>query len=65
MTTFDEAVETIAVRRVRMLLEGDVQYEGFMDAAEVNGLAEVYDTTYTEAWDAVRVAFRRQLQLLA
>lgn len=65
MKTFEQAVEAIAVRRVRMLLEGEVQYEGFMDAAEVNGLAEVYDTNYTTAWDAVRVAFRQQLKLLA
>ena len=65
MKTFDEAVEAIAVRRVRQLLEGDLQYEGFMDADKVNRLAEVYDTTYTRAWEAVRVAFKQQLKLLA
>ena len=65
MKTFEQAVEDIAVRRVRQLLEGDVQCAGFMDADKVNRLAEVYDTNYTTAWEAVRVAFRQQLKLLA
>ena len=65
MKTFEQAVEHIAKRRVMMLLEGDVQCEGFMDADKVNELAEVYDTNYTTAWDAVRVAFKQQLKLLA
>ena len=65
MKTFEQAVEAIAVRRVRQLLEGDVQCEGFMDAAEVNALAENFGGTYTQAWDAVRVAFKQQLKLLA
>ena len=65
MKTFEQAVEAIAVRRVRQLLEGDVQCEGFMDADKVNALAEVYNTNYTTAWEAVRVAFRQQLKLLA
>lgn len=65
MKTFEQAVNEIAVRRVRQLLEGDIQCAGFMDADKVNRLAEVYDTNYTTAWEAVRVAFRQQLKLLA
>ena len=65
MKTFEQAVNEIAVRRVRQLLEGDIQCAGFMDADKVNRLAEVYDTNYTTAWEAVRVAFKQQLQLLA
>ena len=65
MITLEQNVKKIAVRRVRMLLEGDIQCEGFMDASEVNGLAEMYDLTYTKAWDLVRAEFKAQLKELA
>lgn len=65
MTTLEQNVKKIALRRVRMLLEYELQYEGFMDASEVNRLAEVYNLTYTQAWDLVRAEFKTQLKELA
>ena len=65
MTTLEQNVKKIALRRVRMLLEYELQYEGFMDANEVNRLAEVYNLTYTQAWDLVRAEFKTQLKELA
>lgn len=65
MTTLEKNVKLIAIRRVRMLLESELQYEGFMDASEVNKLAEVYNLTYTQAWDLVRAEFKAQLKELA
>ena len=65
MTTLEQNVKKIALRRVRMLLEYELQYEGFMDASEVNRLAVVYNLTYTQAWDLVRAEFKTQLKELA
>ena len=65
MTTLEQNVKKIALRRVRMLLEYELQYEGFMDASEVNRLAEVYNLTYTQAWDLVRAEFKTQLKELS
>jgi hypothetical protein len=65
MTTLEQNVKKIAVRRVRMLLEYELQYEGFMDASDVNRLAEDYGITYTQAWDLVRAEFKTQLKELA
>ena len=65
MITLEQKVKQIAKRRIRMLLDGEIQCEGFMDASKVNGLAETYDLNYTQAWDLVREEFKKQLKELA
>jgi hypothetical protein len=66
--TKEQVVLHLAKRRAEMVLDPYSRlYEvaNFGDASEVNRIAEVYGGTYTEAYDAVRDEFRRQLKELA
>ena len=55
------AIDTIASRRAEMAIEGELVFEGWMDAAEINGIAEDFGGTYSEAWNDVRRAYKQHL----
>ncbi len=57
-------IDSIARRRAVMAYDGELQDKGWMDAADINSIAECYGGTYSQAWNEVRVATKQHLRLL-
>ena len=61
MMTRQATIDAIASRRARMAIEGELVFEGWMDAAEINSITENFGGTYSDAWNDVRRAYKQHL----